>query len=76
MAELYGHDIGDLPEGWMATGILVLVKCFAPDTQEDDIPIRISIRGTDNLSTIDALGMIHAARVDIEEQYKERMGDG
>jgi hypothetical protein len=76
MAELFGHEVGDLPEGWLATGVLVLVKCYAPDAPEDDLPIRISIRGSDNLSTIDALGMVYAGRLDIEEQYKESMGDG
>lgn len=76
MPELYGQEIGDLPEGWIATSMVVVVKCFAPNAPVEDIPIRISIRGSENLSAIDALGLIHAARVDIEEQYKESMGDG
>lgn len=76
MSEIFGHKIEDLPEGWIATGILVLVKCFATDAGLDDIPVRLSIRGSEDLSIIDCLGMIEAAKIDVSEQFRESMGDG
>lgn len=76
MAEIYGHEIAELPDGWIATSVLVLVKCYAPDAPAEDIPIRVSTRGSENLSMVDALGMVHAAKVDIEDQYRGTLRDG
>lgn len=76
MAELYGQEVGDLPEGWIATGLLVLVKAYNPNCDENEIPVRLSIRGTLDLPIIDALGMIHAAKLDISKSYLDTMGDG
>ncbi|GAA4082859.1 hypothetical protein [Actinomadura miaoliensis] len=56
MAELYGLQVEDLPEGWEPVEAVCVVKCLRPE--DADFPYGLIAVATGGLSTWEAEGML------------------
>ena len=76
MAEAFGLEIGDLPDGWQAIEVIAVVKCVALD---DDAGMTHSIRATPTLDMIEGVGLLEVAtelvRRDAVAMFQTSEGD-
>lgn len=61
MAEVFGLQADDLPEGWQAVDAVVIVKCIRPDGS--DFPYAMCSRMTDGMTPWETAGMADWVRV-------------
>lgn len=57
MAEVFGLEVVDLPEGWQPVEALVVVKCLKPESSDDECPYGLVARASHGLTTWEGEGM-------------------
>lgn len=68
MAEVYGIEVGELPEGWTPVEAIVIVKCH--DLTDGDNPsARLALRASEGLNSWEAIGMVRAYEADLLDQF-------
>jgi hypothetical protein len=77
MAQAFGLDVGELPDGWQPVEALVIVKCLIPDdSTSKQFPYRLSLRASDGLSMWEAAGMLRVNAADVDAQFVASLSDG
>lgn len=56
MAEIYGHEIGELPEDFYPTGVVVIVR----GVSVDDLSPALMMRRSEGLPAWEIVGMAYA----------------
>jgi hypothetical protein len=70
VAEVFGLQIGDLPEDWQPVEVLVVVKCLRPEG--DAFPYGLAARASQSLSNWEGEGMANwAARAMVRDIDQE-----
>lgn len=69
MAEVFGLDIGELPEGWRPLEALVIVRCVALDEEGGAGAQKLAFRHTPGLPSWEALGILTGYAADLKQQF-------
>lgn len=70
MAEVFGLDVGDLPDGWQPVEALCIVSCVAFNDDEGGTAARkLSIRATEGLTVWEVIGMLEGYAADARQQF-------
>lgn len=59
---VFGYELEPLPEGWLADGVIVIVKCIGTD----GLPY-LSFRANEDLTLWEQLGMLRSAVLTVEQ---------
>jgi hypothetical protein len=66
MAEIFGLEVPDLPEGWQPTEFVMVLKCMLPEDEISDFPYALASRASSGLSFWEADGMIRWAMQNVK----------
>jgi hypothetical protein len=71
---IYGLECGPLPDEWQAMEAISMVKCLVP---EGKFSYQWSLRATEGLHIVEAIGALEAALFDLKNDYLKMVnGDG
>lgn len=73
MADVFGLEVADLPEGWTPIRVLAVVECLVFDPEDEGSARKLCLRAAEGTLTWDMLGMLKAMLIDVEQQYREAM---
>ena len=70
MAEIFGLEVGDLPDGWQPVEALCIVRCVHFGEDEGGTAAqKLSMRATEGLTVWEVLGMLDGYAADAREQF-------
>lgn len=74
MAKIYGIEVGELPEGWQAMRVIVVVECFDnTDDRDGANPFRLISRSSPDLQIWTAIGMMMGILNYTQEQLADHL---
>lgn len=73
MADLFGMEVPDLPEGWTPLRACAVLECLVLDGESEESVRRLCLRAPEGTLTWDLLGMLNAMLLDVEQQYRDNM---
>lgn len=70
MAEVFGLEVGELPEGWQPVEALCIVRCVAFDDDEGGTAAqKLSMRASEGLTIWEVMGMLYGYLADARQQF-------
>lgn len=79
MAEVFGLEVGEVPQGWQPVDVLCIVSCVAFGEEDGGTAARkLSMRASEGLTCWEVLGMLEGYAADARQQFLETLlpGDG
>lgn len=70
MAEIFGLEVGEVPQGWQPVDVLCIVSCVAFAEDSGGTTARkLSIRASEGLTCWEVLGMLEGYAADVRQQF-------
>jgi hypothetical protein len=70
VAEVFGLEVGELPEGWQPVEALCIVRCVAfADDEGGTAAQKLSMRATEGLTIWEVMGMLTGYLADAKQQF-------
>lgn len=65
-SSIYGLPVRPLPDGWMPTDAVTIIKCLAPN---GNLAYQYAMRSTSALHLVEAIGMLESTLADLKSDY-------
>jgi hypothetical protein len=69
MADVYGVQMEDLPDGWQALDAMVIVKCIDASGDPNLSMQRLAMRSSDGVSSWEGVGMLTCYADELRKQF-------
>lgn len=66
MAQVFGLEVDDAPDGWVPVRVVLAVECFVPDSEDTR---RLCIRSSEGSTIWDVMGLGRAIMLEADRHW-------